>query len=329
MSAAFRSWSGRCDRAAGAPADPGVSPGCSKVAGRSCSAFQMGLEGRKRAGSTLPCSARSWKPRAVLLPLAHPLRKPLREPMPDRLKGYLPGSLDTTSARVIFLLLAGSVRLVGSPSPRRRPSSSSPRSEPSLAAATAVSQTCARCCCRYALFPVDRRCRARFLRRSRGLTIIKKFSYSSSASCLAERAGRNAWICRTVFVAATLSSWSVIPDHQKSGTRFAPPDFRIHGAVDDLSRSLMLALVALAAYCACSDCAGGVVDTGRAVMVCRDLPCHRQGSAVLAHRSVFVVLLLQRPGAHWSLILVPALYLVSPARFRPALSRRWHADDPQ
>ena len=257
--------------------------------------------------------------------------------MPDRLKGYLPGSLDTTSARVIFLLLAGSVAAsllsiaasqallvlasIGAvaflrPQPGRF-SNLRPVLLPlmlfflwTVVAALASSDV-----------PL-------------GLTIIKKFFIFLILLLVplaAKGAGRIAWICRTVFVAATLSSVVGLIQFIRNPERDLL--HRISGFMGQwmtFSGLLMLALVALAAYCACSDWRGRrwLIPAG-AVMFAAIYLSQTRSAVLGVIAGVFVVLLLQRPRATLVLlILVPALYLVSPARIQQRFRGGWHADDP-
>jgi len=257
--------------------------------------------------------------------------------MPDRLKGYLPGSLDTTSARVIFLLLAGSVAA----------------SLLSIAASQALLVLAAIGAVAFLrpqpgrfsnLRPVLLPLTLFFLWTvvaalassdvPRGLTIIKKFFIFLILLLVplaAKGAGRIAWICRTVFVAATLSSVVGLIQFIRNPERDLL--HRISGFMGQwmtFSGLLMLALVALAAYCACSDWRGRrwLIPAG-AVMFAAIYLSQTRSAVLGVIAGVFVVLLLQRPRATLVLlILVPALYLVSPARIQQRFRGGWHADDP-
>jgi len=257
--------------------------------------------------------------------------------MPDRLKGYLPGSLDTTSARVIFLLLAGSVAA----------------SLLSIAASQALLVLAAIGASAFLrpqpgrfsnLRPVLLPLMLFFLWTvvaalassdvPLGLTIIKKFFIFLILLLVplaAKGAGRIAWICRTVFVAATLSSVVGLIQFIRNPERDLL--HRISGFMGQwmtFSGLLMLALVALAAYCACSDWRGRrwLIPAG-AVMFAAIYLSQTRSAVLGVIAGVFVVLLLQRPRATLVLlILVPALYLVSPARIQQRFRGGWHADDP-
>jgi len=103
MSGAFRSW--YKDGVTGLlvpPADPRVSPRLFKGCWTILQPPSRGLEGRKRAEDTLPCQRKIVERAAVRTPLAHRSESLRGNPclIAERIS---PGSLDTTSARVIFL----------------------------------------------------------------------------------------------------------------------------------------------------------------------------------------------------------------------------------
>jgi O-antigen ligase len=257
--------------------------------------------------------------------------------MPDPLKGRLPGSLETTPARLVFLALAASVAF-------SLLSIAASQILLFFAAAGAVA------------FLKPRPARFSNLRPMLvalvlffawtilaalassdvllGLTIVKKFFLFVIlllVPLVAGGGGRIAWIYRTVFAAAVASSAMGLIQFARNPERDLL--HRISGFMGQwmtFSGLLMLALVALAAYYACSDWRRQwwAIPAGMAMFAAIYLSQTRSAMlGVIA--GFFVVLLLRRPRATVLLLmLVPALFFLSPARIQQRFRAGWHAEDP-
>jgi len=257
--------------------------------------------------------------------------------MPEPLKVYLPGSLDTDSARMVFLLLAGSVGA-------SLLSIAASQSLLILASVGAVAflrpqpgrfsnlRPLLLILALFFLWTILAALASHDVRL--GLTIVKKFFIFLTLVLVpvaAKGAGRIAWIYRTVFGAAALSSVVGLIQFIRNPERDLL--HRISGFMGQwmtFSGLLMLALVALVAYCACSDWRRlwWVIPAGTVMFAAIYLSQTR--SALLGMiAGAFVVLLLSRPRATLLLlILVPALYFLSPARIQQRFRGGWNADDP-
>jgi len=257
--------------------------------------------------------------------------------MPEPLRGYFPGSFETTSARLIFLALAASVAAsllsiaasqimlaVASFGAvaflRPRPSRFSHLGQMLLVLALFLAWTILA-----AVASSDVRL---------GLTITKKFFILLILLLVplaAEGAGRVTWIYRAVFAAAVVSSAVGLIQFIANPERDLL--HRISGLMGQwmtFSGLLMLALVALAAYCVCFDWRRQwwVIPAG--TMIFAAIYLSQTRSAVLGViAGILVVLLLRRPrAALLLLVLIPALYFLSPARIQQRFRAGWHAEDP-
>jgi len=257
--------------------------------------------------------------------------------MTDPLKGRLPASLETSSARVIFLLLAGSVgaSLISIAASqillalasigavaflRPRPGYFANLRPMLLTLALFLAWTVLA-----ALASSDIRL---------GLTIVRKFFLFFIlllVPLLAKGEGTIDWIYRTVFGAAAASSVMGLIQFARNPERDLL--HRISGFSGQwmtFSGLLMLALVALVAYCVCSDRRDQRWAIPAGALMFAAIYLSQTRSAVLGViAGVFVVLLLRRPKATLLLlILIPALYFISPARIQQRFRAGWHADDP-
>ena len=257
--------------------------------------------------------------------------------MPDLLKRHLPGSLETTHARLVFLGLAASVAasllsiavsqillvfaLVGAVAfLKPRPSRFSHLRPMLFALALFLAWTVLA-----ALASSDVRL---------GLKIVKKFFLFLILLLVplaARGAGKIAWIYRAVFAAAVASSALGLLQFIRNPERDLL--HRISGLMSQwmtYSGLLMLALVALAAYCACCDWRRHWWAVPAGTIMFAAIYLSQTRSAMLGViAGVFVVLMLRRPRATvLLLILVPAAYFLSPPRIQQRFRAGWHAGDP-
>jgi len=167
-----------------------------------------------------------------------------------------------------------------------------------------------------------------------GLTIVKKFFLFLILLLVplaARGGGRITWIYRAVFAAAVVSSVAgllqFISDPERDLLH------RISGFMSQwmtYSGLLMLALVALAAYCVRVDWRRQwwIFPAGM-VMFAAILLSQTRSAMLGVIAGVFVVLLLSRPrAAILLLVLVPAAFFLSPPLIRQRFSSGWHPADP-
>ncbi len=257
--------------------------------------------------------------------------------MSDPLKEWLPPSIEADSERVTFLLMAGSVAasLVSIAASqtllalasigavaflRPRPRRFANQRPMFLVLALFLAWTILA-----ALASSDVRL---------GLSIVRKFFLFLIlllVPLVASGARRIEWIYRTVFGAAVASSVvGLIQFARNPGRDLLHRISGFMGQWMTFAGLLMLSLVALVAHCVCSDRRNQRWAIPAGAVMFAAIYLSQTRSAILGViAGVFVVLLLRRPRATLLLlILVPALYFLSPAGIQQRFRAGWHADDP-